>query len=155
MTQQNAALNGTLRTDAILQSSARFVMVGMMGTLLDLTLFAFFHLLLGAPSLLANSLSYGAGIVNNYFFHRYWTFARRPRPAAGKQFSLFVGVSLIALVLNSLVVWLLASPFAGLFGEPAYGALFAKICATGVGMVWNFLANHCWTFRASQPRVSS
>ena len=144
-----AQLNATLRTKDTLQSGARFVLVGMLGTLIDLSLFAVLHLLIGAPALLANSLSYGAGIINNYLLHRYWTFAQRPREAAGKQFSIFVGVSLSALVVNNLIVLLLPSSSSDLFNEPACGAIFAKVCATGVGMGWNFIANHRWTFRAA------
>jgi putative flippase GtrA len=119
-----------------------------MGTLIDVSLFMVFHLLLGAPALAANTLSYGAGVLNNYFFHRAWTFANRPRKAAGRQFPQFVSVSLGALIANNLIVLLLAPAFGGLFSDPLHGALAAKICATAIGMGWNFLANHLWTFRA-------
>jgi putative flippase GtrA len=120
----------------------------MLGTFIDLSLFAVFYVLLGAPALVANTLSYSAGIVNNYIFHRHWTFAHRPRKSLGKQFSQFAGVSLSALVLNNLIVLLLTPTLSTLFPNPAHGALAAKICATGVGMGWNFLANHLWTFQA-------
>jgi putative flippase GtrA len=142
-----AQLVDSLQSRDILQSAGRFLIVGMLGTLIDVSLFAVLHLLLGAPALAANTLSYSAGILNNYFFHSTWTFASRPRKAARRQFSQFVGVSLSALIANSLIVLLLAPAFGGLFSDPLHGALAAKICATGVGMGWNYLANHLWTFR--------
>jgi putative flippase GtrA len=33
-----------------------------------------------------------------------------------------------------------------------YAGLLAKLCATGVGLAWNFLVNHFWTFRVSGER---
>lgn len=134
-----------------LRSAARFALVGALGTLVDFTLFAVLSAQLGAPVLLANTLSYSVGIVNNYFLHRNWTYGNRPRQAAGRQFSQFMVVSLSALALNNLIVYLLAPVFSTLLVNPVLGAACAKICATGVGMGWNFLANHLWTFRA-EPR---
>ncbi|MEW5721241.1 MAG: GtrA family protein, partial [Chloroflexota bacterium] len=98
---------------------SRFLIVGMLGTLIDITLFAGLYTWLGAPTLAANTLSYSAGIVNNFVWHRYWTFSHRPRKATSAQFSQFALVSLTALMLNNLIVLLFA---------PSLGALAAKIC---------------------------
>lgn len=142
-----AHLADTLQSKDTLRSAGRFLVVGMLGTLIDLALFAALHGLLGAPALAANTLSYSAGIANNYFFHRRWTFAARQQKGSGRQFSQFVGVSLSAMAANHLIVLLLAPALEGLLADPVSAALAAKICATGVGMGWNFLANHLWTFR--------
>jgi putative flippase GtrA len=133
--------------------AARFMLVGMMGTLIDLFFFTLLHTQLGMPTLPANTLSYSAGILNNYLLHRNWTFAHRPRCRAGKQFSQFVGVSLSALLINNLIVMSFASTFSQFFPDAAYGIYLAKISAIGIGMVWNFLANHLWTFRVSPSSV--
>jgi putative flippase GtrA len=144
-----AQLLETFQANATVRSLARFLVVGMLGTIIDFSLFALMNVLFGVPTLAANTLSYSAGIINNYFFHRYWTFVTRPHKAAGKQFSQFVGVSLSALVINNLLVLLFTSWFSTLFSDTAIGAVFAKAFAIGVGMIWNFLANHLWTFRAN------
>ncbi len=125
-----------------LRSISRFLIVGMLGTLIDISLFAALHTWVGAPTLAANTLSYSAGIVNNFVWHRNWTFTDRPRKTTGAQFSQFAIVSLSALMLNNLIVLLLA---------PSFGALVAKICATGVGLGWNFLINNFWTFNTGRP----
>jgi putative flippase GtrA len=132
----------------------RFLTVGMLGTLLDIGLFTLLRVQFGVPTLTANTISYSAGIVNNYVLHRLWTFTDRPRKAVGAQFTQFAVVSLSALLLNNLLVALLAPGFAVLFTAPAYGDVLAKVCATGVGLCWNFLANNFWTFRDPTDSVS-
>jgi putative flippase GtrA len=145
-----ANIVGAIESNETLRSATRFIAVGIVGTLIDLLLFSGLNLILGVPALLANTLSYSAGIVNNYLFHRNWTFAVRPRKAAKVQFAQFLGISLSALIVNNVIVLLLAPTFSALSADPAHGAIIAKICATGVGMGWNFFANHLWTFRANE-----
>ena len=144
-----AHLLDKLQAHGLLRIAARFLVVGMLGTLIDFSLFALLNIQLGIPTLLANTLSYSAGIVNNYIFHRLWTFGNRPQGAAAKQFLKFAGVSLSALMINNLVLWMVASSFSKLFADSTLGVILAKMCAIGVGMSWNFLANHLWTFQAA------
>lgn len=131
-----------------LRSAARFAVVGLIGTLIDVLLFGGLHLALGLASLAANVISYSAGIVNNYFWHRGWTFAERRNNHRG-QFVQFVVASLIALAINSLIVLALTPFFGRIFAAAGPAAMLAKLCAVGVGMGWNFLANHLWIFKSS------
>jgi putative flippase GtrA len=142
-----ATIIHSFRSKDALRSLGRFLAVGALGTLIDFCLFTGLHVALGAPILLANVLSYSAGILNNFFLHRYWTFAERPRKGHSSQFSQFLAVSLTALALNTLLVSLLAGPLSALLSHAAAGALAAKACGTAVGLAWNFAANHLWTFR--------
>jgi putative flippase GtrA len=136
-----------------LHSALRFVLVGVLGTMLDFSIFTLLLTSLGFPVWISNMISYSVGIINNFFFHRYWTFARRPRKALPVQFSQFVGISFSALVLNTLVVTQLTPTFSQLLQQSTYGSLLAKVLATGIGMIWNFFANHLWTFRAAPVEV--
>lgn len=151
-----AAVLARAQTHPIFAKIARFALVGLLGTAIDLGLFALLHLLVGLPGLLANTLSYSAGIVNNFVLHRRWTFhqantpdstlARSPTPAVS-QFARFAAVSLSALALNNAIVALLTPVFAQLLPEPDLAAVPAKLFAIAAGMAWNFFANHLWTFR--------
>lgn len=135
-----------LRRDS-LQRLGRFMTVGAIGTLLDFGLFTALRILLGLPVLGANTLSYSAGIVNNYTLHRHWTYGGRSRKTVGLQFAQFAAVSLCALAVNTLVVVLLAPPLGARLGSTALGDVLAKVYATGVGMCWSYLVNNFWTFR--------
>ena len=143
-------LRDSFRSGNNLKTMGRFLIVGVLGTVLDMGLFAALRALLpGLPALAANTISYSAGIVNNYTLHRRWTYAQRPNRAVRAQFAQFLLVSLSALALNNALVLLLARPLAAHLPIPAYGEFLAKGCATGVGLCWNYLVNNHWTFRSS------
>lgn len=134
------------QTHPTIRSAARFAVVGVIGTLIDVFLYGGLHLGLGLASLAANTISYSAGIVNNYFWHRGWTFAGRRTNHRG-QFVKFAVVSLSALAINTLIVMLLTPAFGRLFADAALAAMLAKMCAVGMGMGWNFLASQLWIFK--------
>lgn len=124
----------------------RFAAVGISGTVVDLVLLTVFKGVFGLPTILANTLSYGAGIFNNYALNRAWTFRESRSKRVVAQFAQFALISLIGLLLNNLLVSSLETPFGQLIGNSQAGYLPAKIVATALVMVWNFLANRLWTF---------
>ncbi len=130
----------------------KFLVVGVLGTLIDFTLFALLHTLLGVPTLLANTLAYSAGIINNFILHRHWTFQQTDK-TIGTQFSQFTLVSLGALLINNLLVLSLAPSFEMMFAPAGYAILLAKICATGIGLGWNLITNSMWTFRNASHAI--
>lgn len=127
---------------------ARFLAVGLSGTLLDFGILTALKLVFGLPTLLANTISYSAGVVNNFTLNRLWTFSESRKKQWFVQFGQFVLVNIIALVLNNLIVLGLERPLGLLLHNPEHGYLPAKAVATGIVLVYNFLANRLWTFRA-------
>ncbi len=123
----------------------RFLTVGAVGTLLDITLLTLLKLA-GVPTLPANTLSFTAGLLNNFTWNRLWTFGGAARPNWRKQFAQFTLISLVGLALNNLIVLTLETPFGMFLGQPAWGYLPAKALATGVVVFWNYFANRKWTF---------
>jgi putative flippase GtrA len=142
-----ARLSNIYKTNHPLQHVLRFMTVGAVGTVIDIVLFATLRVGLGIPALLANTVSYGSGTVNNYVLHRRWTFADGPSKAIRVQFAQFIVVSLSALVVNNLLLLLLEPGFDRLFASSEVGELCTKVCAMSAGMCLSFLANHLWTFR--------
>ena len=127
---------------------ARFLTVGTLGTALDFGLLAALKLA-GLPTLLANSISFTAGVANNFTWNSRWTFAdlRRRDANLGAKFFQFLLVSLVGLALNNAIVLLLETPLGALIGSADFGYVPAKIIATGVVVFWNYFANRNWTFR--------
>ena len=126
---------------------ARFLTVGALGTFLDFGLLSLLKVF-GFPTLLANSLSFSAGVANNFTFNRLWTFADAKRSNWRRQLMEFLLVSLVGLALNNAIVLWLETPLGQLLGQPEYGYLPAKVIATGVVVFWNYFANRYLTFKA-------
>ena len=140
-----AALSDTSSNKEI-ERFSRFLAVGAVGTLLDFSLLTLLKLA-GLPTLLANSLSFTAGLLNNFTLNRQWTFNQGPQSDWYKQFAQFTLVSLFGLALNNIIVLSLESVLGNILGQPEWGYLPAKVIATGVVMFWNYFANRVWTFK--------
>jgi hypothetical protein len=82
------SLNDPFETNDTLRRISRFLAVGMLGTLTDMLLFAILHTGLGVPTLVPNTLSYCAGIVNNFLLRRHWTFAQLTHQALDAGFTI-------------------------------------------------------------------
>lgn len=124
----------------------RFLTVGTLGTLLDFSLLTTLKLA-GMPTLFANSISFTAGLLNNFTWNRLWTFRDCLRADWRRQLAQYALVSLIGLALNNLIVISLEDLFGILLGRPKWGYLPAKVIATGTVVFWNYFANRTWTFR--------
>jgi len=125
---------------------ARFLTVGALGTVLDFSLLAALKFA-GLPTLLANSISFTAGVANNFTWNSLWTFADRRNGRWQARFLQFLLVSLIGLALNNAIVLLLETPLGALIGNTDLGYAPAKVIATGVVVFWNYFANRNWTFK--------
>lgn len=126
---------------------ARFLTVGAVGTILDFSILTALKLA-GLPTLFANSLSFTAGLLNNFTWNRLWTFGDALNADWHKQLAQFTLVSLVGLALNNLIVLSLEGALGTLLGQPQWGYLPAKVIATGAVVFWNYFANRKWTFKA-------
>lgn len=140
-----AAFSG-ISSSKEMERVGRFLAVGSVGTLLDFSLLTLLKLA-GLPTLAANSLSFLAGLVNNFTWNRMWTFGDSVQPDWQKQLAQFTVVSLVGLGLSNLIVLGLEGPLGSILGHPTWGYLPAKVIATGVVVFWNYSANRLWTFR--------
>ncbi len=127
----------------------RFAVVGSIGTIVDFGVLFVLKEIIGLPLIAANSLSYLAGVGNNFTLNRHWTYADVPKKALGRQFLQFLIVSTAGLLINNLIVGMMSAPLGELLSLPDTGYLAAKILATGIVVFWNFIVNRMWTF--SEP----
>ncbi len=130
----------------------RFAVVGGVGTIVDFTILVVLKEVVGLPLLLANTISYLAGVANNFTLNRVWTYPEARSKAVWRQFVQFLMVSTAGLILNNLIVHLLAQPLGDLLNMQNTGYIAAKVLATGIVVFWNFTANRLWTFNIAQSR---
>lgn len=127
---------------------ARYFVVGVFNTLLDITLFTLLVTLTGLAPLVANVISTCVTLCVSYLLNRLFVF--RSDRSHAQAFVPFVAVTLFSgLLVQSGVIWLVVHAGDPVWPDAAHGALapFGKVVATGVGMVSNFLG-YRWLFGA-------
>ena len=127
-----------LLTQAMLYKFLKFCVVGVTGTIIDFGLTWICKEKLKIPKFIANAIGFVVAATSNYILNRVWTWGST-NEQVGVEYVKFFGVSLIGLGLNTLILYLLHEKLKLNFW-------ISKVFATGVVMVWNFLANHYFTF---------
>ncbi len=116
----------------------KFGAVGLSGVVVD---FGFTYVCkewLKIQKYVANAIGFTIAASSNYFLNRIWTFHSN-NPQIALEYGQFLFVSLIGLVINTIVLWLLVS-------KVKFNFYFAKLFAIGVVTIWNFVVNLNYTF---------
>lgn len=124
----------------------RFLIVGMSGTIIDFGLL-FFLKSLGIYTLLANTISYSCGLINNFYWNGKWTFQSGRRNDIRNQFGKYILINIIGLGLNNLLLLGFEKLLLESMGVSNLRLFIAKGAATGIVVFWNFFVNKYWTFR--------
>lgn len=143
------------------QRLIRFTLVGLTGTILDVSIYNVLILLFKMPFQFAQVFSFTAGLLNNFYWNRRWTYPEYRTQPVLSQLSKFTFFSVIGLFIRTVIIILL-DPFAvqtlrslnfsilGMTPESA-GHNFALGIAIVIVLFWNFISNRLWTFRRSIP----
>ncbi len=144
---------------AVLWQIAKFGATGVLNTLLD---FGILNLLSSATGIYSglylvifNTVSFGAAVINSYFWNKYWTFGRRDAMKA-REFIQFVVVSVIGLLINDVIIYVLTS----VVGAPDGFTLvvwenIAKAIGIPVSFAWNFSGYKFVVFKPSSAPVDN
>jgi putative flippase GtrA len=117
---------------------SKFGLVGGLGYLINLAVFAVLAEGLDVHHTIAAVGAFCVAVTNNFLLNRYWTFGPGEGPAHF-QAARFFTVSLASLGLNIAVLELLIS-------NHLVSELPAQAIAVAVAMPFNFLGNKLWTF---------
>ncbi len=129
-----------LRRQANWLQLVRFGLVGGVGFVVNVAVYALFVHGVGVEYRIASVAAWLVAVCNNFVLNRHWTFdAGEGR--AHHQAARFLFVSLVAEVVSLLLLTL--------FVEAAHLAKVpAQALAVGASMPFNFLGNKLWTFRS-------
>ena len=115
----------------------RFAVVGATNTLVDVALFTALVSTMSMRPVVANIISYSAGMANSYILNRSWTF-RDSREASYKyQWLRFVIINLLILGISSLTIWQAA---------PVVGPFKAKLASVVITFAFGYLLNRVFVF---------
>lgn len=116
----------------------KFGLVGGVGYLINLAVFALLTSGFGVHHAIAAVGAFCVAVTNNFLLNRHWTFEPGEGPAHF-QAARFFTVSLASLGLNIAVLELLVS-------NHVTGDFVGQAIAVAVAMPFNFLGNKLWTF---------
>lgn len=121
----------------------RFGIVGGVNTLIDFGTFMLLYYVFGLWVMAAHVTGFCLATLNSYLLNKYWTFGDKSSHNP-KQIVTFLGISLAALAISSLIVYI---------GQHYMPAFVAKILAIVVAMVWNYLGNQFFVFNHGETRL--
>lgn len=150
------------------KQQVRFLAAGSVNTAIDFVLLNIMTLALGAPVLIANSVSVIFGICLSYVMNHFFVF-RYPDRVTVKRFLQFFAVTgFSSLVIQNVIIWLFEMLFGTSFGRSllflgsdadnnVLAINFAKAVAVFAGLVWNFAFYRLVVFRSHRgvPSVSA
>ena len=144
----------------------KFMVVGIIGTIVDFGTLYLLHPVLGLHIVPSNTISFTAAVLSNFTWNRYWTYPDSRSKPVSRQAVQFALVNLIGLAIRtpifigvepgmrraaaSLLVALQdampAAPWQSLPAGDLLGSNLALAMAVVVVLFWNFAVNRLWTY---------
>jgi putative flippase GtrA len=136
------------RFGELIPELAKFGVVGLTGTVIDLGGADYLHVHLGIGPMVAKGLSITAATIVTYLGSRFWTFRHRVNQALLREGALFVALNVIGLAIAEAVI---AATTYGLDmkSELAYNG--ASVAGTGLGTIFRYFSYKKWVFLAHAP----
>ncbi len=130
----------------------RFGIVGGLNTAIDfgvLNLLSFITGITKGTGLVPlNMISFTVAVINSYYLNKYWAFKDQSSGEGMKKFSLFLVISVIGALINTGTVTLVATSLEPWFGlGPTPWLNVAKVLATGLSLIWNFIGYKLLVFK--------
>lgn len=136
-------LLGPLR--GLLHEIAKFGVIGIAAYVLTVVLSNWFHF--GPPGLgplSSLALAMVIAATASYFANRHWTWKDKQRTGLGREYTLFIVLSVIGFALTEIPVGF-SEYVLGLHSGLAYN-ISGNLIGTGIGTVWRFWSYKRWVF---------
>jgi len=117
----------------------RFLLAGLLGTMMNLGILYFLTDRLGMYYLISAVFSYILAVIGNFFLNKVLTFKERLGFNIGRKFLKFVSVSLVALSMNLVFLFLFTDVF-GIY------YVISQFLAIALSSFINFFGHKVWTF---------
>jgi putative flippase GtrA len=136
------------RFAGLIPELAKFGLVGLVGSVVDLGGAAYLHGVLGVGPLVSKGLSIIAATALTYLGSRFWTFRHRVNQALLREGVLFAALNVVGLAIAECVIAFVTYGL-DLKGTLAYNA--ASLAGTGLGTVFRYFSYKKWVFLAGAP----
>ena len=135
---------------------AKFLIVGVISTIVDFGFMNLFTLVFDIPLIIAQGLSFTIAVAESYLLNRFWIYPDSRNKSVYKQLLLFVLINLVGVGIRTLLIpWMDALFLKWLTGVEIgvlmhYKEIFSQNMAlalvVGIVLLWNFFANRYLTF---------
>jgi putative flippase GtrA len=130
---------------------AKFGVVGLIGSVIDLGGAAYLHGAEGIGPMFSKAISLIAATVVTYLGSRFWTFRHRVNQALLREGMLFVALNVVGLVIAEAVIAFVSYGL-DLKHVLAYNA--ASVVGTGLGTIFRYFSYKKWVFLADTPAAT-
>ena len=132
----------------LLWQFAKFAQVGVLNTAIDFGILNLLIFVTGITSGLSiiplNAVSFSLAIINSFFWNEKWVFKAKKEA----NFITFIAVTLIGLAINSGIVYVISTFVPPVFVDSQkLWTNLAKVLATGVSLIWNFMGYRLVVFK--------
>jgi putative flippase GtrA len=134
----------------------RFAAVGAIGAVVDFGIMNILTIFFKMEFITASIISFGAAVVSNFLWNRFWTYPDSRSKSLHQQVTQFIIISVVGLAIRwPLLTWLesvlvssvsQALPKNFFVSARFIGHNAALAVAVLVVMMWNFFANRYWTY---------
>ena len=121
----------------------KFLAVGLLGTISNLTLFYIFVDRMMFPALQISIITFLIASLQNYILNHFWTFTKTmdAEPPKILNYFRFLFVAMIGLFVNLLILWWFIETF-----DPTIKVIAQAFGIAG-GTMFNFLGSKYWVFK--------
>jgi putative flippase GtrA len=145
------ALYGAFR--GLLHEIAKFGVVGAIAYVLTLALSNWLHF---GPPKLGPITSLGVAMVAaatfSYFANRHWTWKDKERQGLGREYSMFIALSVVGFVITEIPVGF--SEYVLRLHSPLAYNISGLFVGTAVGTIWRFWSFKRWVFLEPEPQAA-
>ena len=120
------------KTEKLFIQIFKFGIVGVIATIIDFGFLYIFKEFCHFHTIVSNTLSFCISVTYNYIASVKWVFDVNKDKNPKKNFIIFIIFSVIGLLLNDLIMWVCTESLAIYY-------MIAKIIATGIVMIFNFI----------------
>ena len=136
------------RLAGLIPELAKFGVVGLIGTVIDLGGADYLHVHMGLGPMVSKALSITAATVFTYLGSRFWTFRHRVNQALLREGVLFVMLNVVGLAIAEIVI---AAATYGLDLKSELAFNVASVVGTGLGTIFRYFSYKKWVFLAHAP----
>lgn len=148
---QTGATSRSSESGNVLTKLVRFAVVGLANTAIDIAALNILLWVFPTTSvweiLGLNALACIVAACNSFVWNKYWTFRYRG-PTTLRLVTRFAGVSLLSLIGNTLILWLLLFLFPTMISGAGLGTVVLKVAVGAVMMAFSFVGQLLWVFVA-------